>query len=75
MGWGAIGCYHATNLELGWRLPLALSCAPPLALLAGLFFVPGKGSPGHTAHDPNDDQQKPLDISSGGTSGRKACNF
>ena len=42
MGWGAIGCYHATNLDLSWRLPLALSCVPPLALLIGIFFVPGK---------------------------------
>lgn len=46
MGWGSIGCYHATNPELSWRLPLALSCVPPLALLVGLFFVPGQYYPG-----------------------------
>ncbi len=39
--WGSLGCYHATNLTLSWRLPLALACIGPLGVLAGVFFVPG----------------------------------
>ncbi|KAJ9614304.1 hypothetical protein H2200_002440 [Cladophialophora chaetospira] len=38
---GSIGCYHATNRTLSWRLPLALACVGPLGLLIGLLFVPG----------------------------------
>jgi MFS family permease len=37
----SVGTMHATNLALSWRLPLALACVGPLALLAGLPFVPG----------------------------------
>ena len=40
-GWLSIGFYHAKNMTLGWRFPLALAVVPPLALLGGLFFVPG----------------------------------
>jgi hypothetical protein len=39
--WISVGTYHASNLTLGWRLPLSLACVGPLALLAGLPFVPG----------------------------------
>ncbi|KIV85577.1 hypothetical protein PV11_01255 [Exophiala sideris] len=39
VGWIAIACYHASNLTLSWRLPLALATVPPMALLAGLSFV------------------------------------
>ncbi|KAJ9610506.1 hypothetical protein H2200_005283 [Cladophialophora chaetospira] len=39
-GWIAIGCYHASNLTVAWRTPLALACIPPIALLIGLSFVP-----------------------------------
>jgi len=35
-----LGAYHATNMTLQWRLPIALSCFWPLALGIGLFFVP-----------------------------------
>ncbi|KIV93515.1 hypothetical protein PV10_04726 [Exophiala mesophila] len=38
--WIAVGCYHAKNLTLSWRLPLSLSCVPQLFLLPGLLFVP-----------------------------------
>ena len=40
-GWASVGCYHATNLTLSWRLPLALACVGPLVLLSGLPFIPG----------------------------------
>ena len=39
--WLSVRCYHATNLTLSWRLPLTLACVVPIALLAGLPFVPG----------------------------------
>ena len=42
VGWIAIACYHASNLTLSWRLPLALATVPPMALLAGLSFVSGR---------------------------------
>lgn len=42
VGWISIACYHASDLTLSWRLPLALASVPPLALLAGLSFVSGK---------------------------------
>lgn len=41
-GWGSLGSYHATNLTLSWRLPLALACVGPLAMLVGLLFIPGR---------------------------------
>ncbi len=41
-GWISVGCYHATNLTLSWRLPLALACVPPLLLFIGLFLIPGR---------------------------------
>ena len=37
----SIGTFHASNQELAWRLPLALACVGPLALLVGLPFIPG----------------------------------
>jgi hypothetical protein len=40
--WLSVGTYYSTNLTVTWRLPLALACVGPLALLAGLPFVPGK---------------------------------
>lgn len=42
--WISVGAYHAVNLTLGWRLPLALACVGPLGLLIGLPFIPGKVS-------------------------------
>ncbi|PMD47956.1 general substrate transporter [Hyaloscypha variabilis F] len=36
----SIGTFHASNQELAWRLPLALACVGPLALLVGLPFIP-----------------------------------
>jgi hypothetical protein len=39
--WISVGTYYATNLTLQWRLPLALACVGPLALLAGLSYIPG----------------------------------
>jgi hypothetical protein len=39
--WVSVGAYHATNITLQWRLPLALACFGPLALLIGLPFIPG----------------------------------
>ncbi|OQU95925.1 hypothetical protein CLAIMM_02080 [Cladophialophora immunda] len=38
--WGSLGCYHAKNLTLSWRLPLALACVGPIGLLVGVCFVP-----------------------------------
>ncbi|KEF58321.1 uncharacterized protein A1O9_06247 [Exophiala aquamarina CBS 119918] len=38
--WGSLGCYHAENLTVSWRLPLALACVGPIALYIGLLFVP-----------------------------------
>ncbi|KAJ9604753.1 hypothetical protein H2200_010867 [Cladophialophora chaetospira] len=38
--WISLGCYHASNATLSWRLPLALGCVGPLALLFGVWFIP-----------------------------------
>ncbi|KIX02609.1 uncharacterized protein Z518_08551 [Rhinocladiella mackenziei CBS 650.93] len=38
--WISIGTYYATNLTVQWRVPLALACIGPLALLIGLPFIP-----------------------------------
>ncbi|KAG9252397.1 uncharacterized protein F5Z01DRAFT_690601 [Emericellopsis atlantica] len=38
--WTGFGIFFASNLELGWRLPLAIQCVPPLILLAGSPKVP-----------------------------------
>ncbi|KAK5231536.1 hypothetical protein LTR72_000718 [Exophiala xenobiotica] len=38
--WISVGCYFATNTTVQWRMPLALACVGPLALLIGLPFVP-----------------------------------
>lgn len=40
--WISIGTYYATNLTVQWRVPLAMACVGPLALLIGLPFIPGK---------------------------------
>jgi hypothetical protein len=32
-----IAAYYSTNLTLAWRLPLALACVGPVALLAGII--------------------------------------
>ncbi|KAL6246482.1 hypothetical protein RBB50_006719 [Rhinocladiella similis] len=38
--WISVGCYFATNSTVQWRMPLALACIGPLALLIGLPFIP-----------------------------------
>jgi hypothetical protein len=38
--WTGFGIFFASNLQLGWRLPLAIQCVPPLILLAGSPKVP-----------------------------------
>ncbi|KAI6778317.1 sugar transporter [Emericellopsis cladophorae] len=38
--WTGFSIFFASNLELGWRLPLAIQCVPPLILLAGSPKVP-----------------------------------
>ena len=40
----SIGTLHAKNLALQWRLPLAFACVGPLALLIGLYFLPGSNT-------------------------------
>ncbi len=42
VAWVSVGTYFASNLNLQWRLPLALACVGPLGLLAGLPFIPGQ---------------------------------
>lgn len=43
--WISVGCYFATNSTVQWRMPLALACIGPLALLIGLPFIPGTSCP------------------------------
>lgn len=38
----SVAVYYVKNETLAWRLPLALSTIGPLALLIGIWFVPGK---------------------------------
>ncbi|KIW79482.1 hypothetical protein Z517_06094 [Fonsecaea pedrosoi CBS 271.37] len=40
LGWISVGCYHAKNETVQWRLPLALSTVGPLLLLIGCIFIP-----------------------------------
>ncbi|TKA52875.1 hypothetical protein B0A49_11489 [Cryomyces minteri] len=39
-GWVGVATYYSTNLSLQWRLPIALSCLPPLALLLCSPWIP-----------------------------------
>jgi hypothetical protein len=41
VGWISVAAFYATNLTMQWRLPLALACIGPLAMLIGLPFIPG----------------------------------
>ena len=45
--WASVGCYHATNETLTWRLPLALGVIGPLMILVGVMFIPGMFYDGH----------------------------
>ncbi|KAL2802329.1 general substrate transporter [Aspergillus granulosus] len=38
--WISVGTYYAVNETLRWRLPLALACVGPLAMIIGLPFIP-----------------------------------
>ncbi|KAJ0423083.1 general substrate transporter [Aspergillus carlsbadensis] len=39
-GWISVGTYYAVNETLQWRMPLALACVGPLAMIIGLPFIP-----------------------------------
>lgn len=51
--WISIGTYYASNLTVQWRVPLAMACVGPLALLIGLPFIPGAYSSSSIAFDPS----------------------
>jgi MFS family permease len=39
--WVSVGTYYAVNETVQWRMPLAIACVGPLAMLVGLPFIPG----------------------------------
>jgi MFS family permease len=39
-GWVGVGTYYSSNPSFQWRFPIALSCAPPLALLLCSPWIP-----------------------------------
>ncbi|GFF53228.1 probable metabolite transport protein CsbC [Aspergillus lentulus] len=38
--WISVGTYYSVNETLRWRMPLALACVGPLAMIIGLPFIP-----------------------------------
>ncbi|KAL3441972.1 general substrate transporter [Aspergillus insuetus] len=38
--WISVGTYYAENQTVQWRMPLALACVGPLAMIIGLPFIP-----------------------------------
>jgi hypothetical protein len=43
--WISVGTYFAVDQTLQWRMPLALACIGPLAMIIGLPFIPGQSKP------------------------------
>jgi MFS family permease len=40
VGWVSLGTFYAKNKSVQWRLPLALACLAPIAMVIGAFFIP-----------------------------------